>query len=68
VLRVEIYRLDDRPEWVLEVVNEEGMSIVWDDPFNSDQEADAAFRNTLASEGISAFLDDSNVVPFRPLH
>jgi hypothetical protein len=69
VLRVEIYRLDDRPGWTLEVVNEEGTSIVWDDVFDTDRDANAAFRDTLANEGITAFLDQSNVVPFRrPLH
>ena len=41
----------------LEVVNERGTSIVWDDPFASDRDADAAFRDTLAREGIEAFLD-----------
>jgi hypothetical protein len=68
-LRVEIYRLDDRPGWTLEVINEEGASIVWDAVFESDRDADAAFRHTLAKEGIAAFLDQTNVVPFRrPLH
>ena len=63
-LRVEIYRLDDRPGWTLEVVNQEGTSIMWDDVFDSDRDADAAFRDTLVKEGIAAFLDDSNVIPF----
>jgi len=68
VLRVEIYRLDDRPGWTLEVVNHEGTSIVWDDLFDSDRDADAAFRETLAKEGIAAFLDDSNIIPFPQRH
>ena len=64
-LRVEIYRLEQDPTWTLEVVNATGTSIVWDDPFPSDRDADAAFRDTLGRDGISAFLDDdSKVIPF----
>lgn len=65
-LQIEIYRLDDRPGWTLEVVNEEGTSIVWDDLFNTDRAAYDAFRETLDQEGIEAFLDDDggNVIPF----
>jgi hypothetical protein len=63
-LRIEIYRLDNRPGWALEVVNEQGTSIVWDDLFDTDRDAYAAFSDTLAEEGIAAFLDDTNVIPF----
>lgn len=65
-LRIEIYRLDDRPGWTLEVINEAGTSIVWDDMFATDRDADNAFRETFAKEGLAAFIDDadSNVVPF----
>lgn len=67
-LQLEIYRLADRPGWTLEVVNAAGTSTVWDDLFDSDEAAEACFRDTLKSEGIAAFRDDSNVVPFtRPL-
>jgi hypothetical protein len=38
-------------------VNASGTSIVWDDPFHTDKQADAAFRHALAEEGIQAFLD-----------
>ena len=66
-LRVEIYRLDDRPGWTLEVVNEVGTSTVWDDLFATDREAFEAFQETLERDGIDAFLDDypvGNVIPF----
>lgn len=63
-LQVEIYRLDRDKTWTLEVVNEEGTSIVWDEQFASDRLADAMFKDTLAKEGIAAFLDDDNVIPF----
>jgi hypothetical protein len=61
-MRLEIYRLDDRPGWTLEVVNEVGTSIVWDDLFASDNAAEAVFRETLKTEGLAAFRDKSNVV------
>lgn len=65
-LQIEIYRLDDRPGWTLEVVNESGTSIVWDELFDTDRQAHAAFMDTLAREGLEAFLDDDggNETPF----
>lgn len=61
-MQLEIYRLDDRPGWTLEVVNEVGTSIVWDELFDSDDAAEATFRETLKTEGLAAFRDDGNVV------
>ena len=64
-VRVEIYRLEDRPGWGLEVINDKGTSIVWDEPFDTDDAADAAFRETVAVEGMTSFLDSATVIPFR---
>jgi len=64
-VRVEICRLEHDPHWSLEVVNEAGTSTVWDVLFNTDQEAFAAFRLTVEEEGMKAFFDNSNVIPFR---
>lgn len=61
---VQIYRLERDPKWALEVVNAEGTSTVWDDIFDSDDEAFAAFTLTVEEEGMEAFLDDDNVIPF----
>ena len=63
-IRLEIYRIEDDPKWALEVVNEAGTSIVWDDLYDSDDDAYAAFRQTVTDEGMRTFLDNSNVVPF----
>ena len=65
-VQVHIYRLEKEAEWVLEVVNAAGTSIVWDDPFTSDEAAYAAFQQTVAEEGMSAFLDTAKVIPFKP--
>lgn len=53
-LEVQIYRSDET-DWHLEVVNEAGASIVWDDLFETDQEAWEEFERTLREEGIEAF-------------
>ena len=63
-VEVNIVRLEAEADWSLEVVNGNGTSIVWDDPFASDVEAFAAFRKAVAEEGMAAFLDGANVIPF----
>ena len=60
-----IYRLETDTKWSLEVVNSVGTSIVWDDLFSSDDAANEEFLCTVAKEGMAAFLDSANVVPFR---
>lgn len=68
-LQLEIYRLDDRPGWTLEVVNQVGTSIVWDDLFATDAEAEHTFRETLKTEGLAAFRDEGNVISIsRSVH
>lgn len=67
-VRLEIYRLEDDPKWVLEVVNEAGTSTVWDELFDTDDAAYAAFRAAVEEEGMSAFLDETDVVRFPRRH
>jgi hypothetical protein len=64
-VRVNIHRLEDRVGWALEVVNDKGTSTVWDELFDTDEDADAAFHETLADEGMTAFFDNATVIPFR---
>ncbi len=59
-----IYRLETKTEWVLEVVNSAGTSIVWGDQFPSDEAANEEFLRTVAEEGMATFLDDTKVIPF----
>ncbi|MGK0547435.1 hypothetical protein ACSEE7_18250 [Halomonas cupida] len=56
-LQVDIYRLDEEVDWLLEVVNEDGTSHVWDDRFATDQAALDAVHEAIDEEGIAAFLD-----------
>lgn len=62
---VQVYRLEHEPGWRLEVVNARGTSTVWEATFDTDDEAHAAFLVTVADEGMTAFLDQATVVPFR---
>lgn len=64
-VRVVIYRIKDRLGWPLEVVNDKGTSMVWDEYFETDDGANAAFLKTVAAEGKIVFLDSATVIPFR---
>ena len=55
-LEVDIYRLEDEDTWVLEVVNEQGASHVWEERFATDQDALNAAKQALDDEGIEAFV------------
>ncbi|WP_299315769.1 hypothetical protein [uncultured Halomonas sp.] len=56
-LQVDIYRLEEEVDWLLEVVNEDGTSHVWDDRFATDQAALDAVHEAIDEEGVAAFLD-----------
>ena len=59
-IEVSIYRGDAERTWLLEVVDEEGTSIVWDDRFTTDQAALDEVKRTIETEGIASFLSDSD--------
>ena len=54
-VKVEIYS-SGKNDWILEVVDEENNSTVWDDPFDTDDEAFQEFERTLKEEGIGAMI------------
>lgn len=67
---IEIYRLETDRTWMLEVVDFEGTSHVWDDQFRSDKDARNEAIQTIETQGALAFMrgDDDhsdNVVPFQ---
>ena len=64
-VEVIIVRLESESKLSLEVLNNAGTSIVWDDLFDSDEDAYAEFQRTVEEEGMRAFLDNQNVIPFR---
>jgi hypothetical protein len=49
----------DQGGWILEIVDEEWNSTVWDDLFPSAKEALDAGIKTIEEEGIQAFIGDS---------
>jgi len=61
--RIEIYRLENTG-WTLEAVDEEGASIVWDGEFATDQAALNEIMNAIKAEGIAAFREEPNIIPF----
>ena len=67
-VEVQIYRLEHNPQWALEVINDEGTSTVWDAMFDTDEEAFAAFELTVEEEGMNAFFNRDNVIPFPRRH
>lgn len=62
---VKIYKVENVPGWVLEVINHIGTSTVWDDLFETDDAAHSALIATISEEGMETFLDSAIVIPFR---
>lgn len=63
--QIEIYRLEHESTWIMEVVDPNGTSVVWNDPFETDRKAFDTAVETIQEEGADAFMrDDDNVVPF----
>jgi len=55
-VNVEIYRGIDDKGWVLEVVDKYGNSVVWDDRFDTDNEAFKEALKTIETEGIQSLI------------
>lgn len=54
-VQVEIYD-DGNGRWLLEVVDQFNNSVVWEAPFDSDQEALDEVMSTIDDEGIDALI------------
>ena len=54
--KVDIYKLEGGDGWSLEVVTEDGTSIVWDHLFDDDQAAYEEALVTIKEEGPAAFV------------
>jgi hypothetical protein len=64
--KVDIYKLEGGDGWSLEVVTEDGTSVVWDDLFEDDQAAFEEAVATIRNAGAVAFSNGgSNVIPFK---
>ena len=58
-IQVDIYRGKDDSGWILEVIDEENTSTVWDDPFDTDQEALDEVMEVIERDGIRSFLESA---------
>ncbi|MDG1437842.1 MAG: hypothetical protein P8P98_02625, partial [Emcibacteraceae bacterium] len=69
-ISIEIYKLEGTGGWTLEVINDQGTSIVWEDLFGSDEDALSTALDTLDEEGLAIFTDNDapsndNVIQFN---
>jgi hypothetical protein len=54
-VEVVIGRLEHETAWSLEVVNTANTSIVWEELFATDEDANTEFERTVAEEGMRTF-------------
>jgi len=64
-VQIHIYR-SLNSQWVLEVVDESGVSTVWDDLFETDTQALAEALMAIQSEGLANFIDNANALAYGP--
>lgn len=68
-LKVLIFRMDARSDWMLWLVSETGRPFVWDQTFDSEAEAFSELEKFIREEAMSAldkgYSDGCNVIPFR---
>ena len=53
---IEIYRLEGEELWTLEIVDEFGNSIVWDDGFQKDSAALTEAKKSILEEKVASFI------------
>ena len=56
-VQVDIYRGENDSGWILEVIDEENASTVWDPPFDTDREALDTVIEVIEKNGIRSFLE-----------
>ena len=56
-IQIDIYRGEDNPGWILEVIDEENASIAWNEPFDTDREALDTVMEVIELDGIRSFLE-----------
>lgn len=57
-VNVQIYRVaDSNNRWMLQVIDEQNTSKVWDDTFASDRDAYAEFYRTHENDGVNSLVE-----------
>jgi len=59
-VRVDIYKGEDEEGWFLEIVDIYSNSTVWDETFETEQQALDMALSSIDKEGIKAFIDPDN--------
>ena len=59
-VQVDIYRGEDESGWILEVIDKENASTVWDEPFDTDREALEEVMEVIERDGIRSFLEGAS--------
>jgi hypothetical protein len=57
-VQVHIYRLDRDTDWVLEVVDADDTSTVWEEKFETDKAAHEFFLASVETEGLAQVISD----------
>lgn len=61
-VEVRIYRLEPSKRWTMVVINDIGVCTIWDEPFETDTLALAAFEMTVQEEGMACFVERDDAV------
>ncbi|WEX74321.1 hypothetical protein PYH37_001726 [Sinorhizobium numidicum] len=65
IVHLRIYRpAGTNSDWILEVLDQEGNTTIWNDPFDTDRDAFEEFLATVQRDGIRSFLEE----PVQKLH
>ena len=62
-LDIQIYRLEVQKFWTLEIVDESGLSTIWNECFQTDKSALEKALDAVAAFGIRSFLEDHRTRP-----
>jgi hypothetical protein len=57
-VKIEVYR-GDNDDWILEIVDEQWNSTIWNEAFSNAEEALKTGISAIEKEGIKAFIGDS---------
>ena len=68
-VKIDIYE-NGEGGWILEVTDEYDNSTIWDDPFETDEDAMTEFKRTIKEEGIMSLIGQKSLTKddVRTLH
>lgn len=56
-VEVQIYQIVGEDGWILEVVYDDDLTTIWEEPFDTEAEALEEFGRTVEAEGMNAFIE-----------